>query len=89
MMTTIYNKPPFGRAEVQIINYDALLSYSGGTFPTPEVAQKIIATAVVGRGGTPDDVARAAMFFISPDNGFVTGQVLHVCGGASIGGTPW
>lgn len=55
----------------------------------PEVAQKLVGLSVVGRAGTPDDVARAAMFFISPDNGYVTGQVLHVCGGSSLGGAPW
>lgn len=55
----------------------------------PEVAEKLVGLSVVGRAGTPDDVARAAMFFISPDNSYVTGQVLHVCGGSSLGGAPW
>jgi len=48
----------------------------------------IAATAAkipVGRVGRPDDVARAVMFFVSPQNGFVTGQSLYVCGGTSIG----
>ena len=39
----------------------------------------------VQRLGTPDDVARAVEFFIAPEAGFVTGQVLYVCGGASVG----
>jgi NAD(P)-dependent dehydrogenase (short-subunit alcohol dehydrogenase family) len=39
----------------------------------------------VGRLGLPADVARAVMFFIDKDNGFVTGQNLFVCGGTSIG----
>lgn len=39
----------------------------------------------VQRLGLPDDVARAVMFFIAPENGFVTGQTLMVCGGASLG----
>jgi len=39
----------------------------------------------VGRLGEPDDVARAVMFFADRDAGFVTGQVLYVCGGASVG----
>jgi NAD(P)-dependent dehydrogenase (short-subunit alcohol dehydrogenase family) len=39
----------------------------------------------VRRVGTPDDVARAVMFFVAPDNGFVTGQSLYVCGGTSVG----
>ena len=55
----------------------------------PEVAQKLVENCIVGRGGTPEDVARASMFFISPDNGYVTGQLLHVCGGSSLGGAPW
>jgi NAD(P)-dependent dehydrogenase (short-subunit alcohol dehydrogenase family) len=39
----------------------------------------------VRRVGTPDDVARAVMFFVAPENGFVTGQSLFVCGGTSVG----
>ena len=37
------------------------------------------------RIGLPEDVARAVAFFVAPDAGFITGQVLYVCGGASIG----
>jgi 3-oxoacyl-[acyl-carrier protein] reductase len=39
----------------------------------------------VQRLGEPEDVARAVAFFVSPDNSFVTGQTLYVCGGASVG----
>lgn len=39
----------------------------------------------VGRAGTPADVARAILFFVSPDGSFVTGQTLFVCGGTSVG----
>jgi len=42
----------------------------------------------VGRLGTPADVTRAFMFFADPEAGFVTGQTLYVCGGASIGSVP-
>jgi 3-oxoacyl-[acyl-carrier protein] reductase len=38
-----------------------------------------------GRFGTPDDVARAVMFFADPKASFVTGQTLFVCGGTSVG----
>ncbi|MEM1091605.1 MAG: SDR family oxidoreductase [Pseudomonadota bacterium] len=39
----------------------------------------------VRRLGAADDIAHATRFFLSPAAGFVTGQVLYVCGGASIG----
>ncbi|MCC5969549.1 MAG: SDR family oxidoreductase [Pararhodobacter sp.] len=42
----------------------------------------------VGRLGTPADVTRAFVFFAEPENSFITGQTLYVCGGASIGGVP-
>lgn len=48
-------------------------------------AEKIAASLPVKRLGRADDVARAVMFLASPDNGFVTGQCLFVCGGASLG----
>jgi 3-oxoacyl-[acyl-carrier protein] reductase len=51
--------------------------------------KNLIVSTVVGRGGTPDDVARAILFFLSPQSDFITGQVLHVCGGASLGASPW
>jgi 3-oxoacyl-[acyl-carrier protein] reductase len=38
----------------------------------------------VGRLGRSDDVARAVLFFADPQNSFVTGQVLYVCGGSSV-----
>jgi NAD(P)-dependent dehydrogenase (short-subunit alcohol dehydrogenase family) len=50
--------------------------------------QRILDSVVVGRIGTPEDVARAALFFLSPDNGFVTGQMLYVCGGVTLGQAP-
>lgn len=50
--------------------------------------QRILNSIAVGRMGTPEDVARAALFFLSPDNGFVTGQVLYVCGGTTLGVAP-
>ena len=50
--------------------------------------QRILDSIVVKRLGTPEDVARAAMFFLAPENGFVTGQVLYVCGGTTLGVAP-
>ncbi|SFE27182.1 SDR family NAD(P)-dependent oxidoreductase [Roseivivax sediminis] len=42
----------------------------------------------VRRLGETGDVTRAFMFFAEPENGFVTGQTLYVCGGASVGSVP-
>ncbi|HRP97439.1 MAG TPA: SDR family oxidoreductase [Rhodocyclaceae bacterium] len=50
-----------------------------------EREQALAASIPVRRIGRPDDVTRAVMFFADPDNGFVTGQTLYVCGGASVG----
>ena len=50
-----------------------------------ERERKLAAAIPVQRLGTPEDVAQAVEFFIAPANGFVTGQVLYVCGGASVG----
>lgn len=52
-----------------------------GSAQVERVAQAI----PVKRLGQPDDVARAVLFFADRDAGFVTGQVLYVCGGTSIG----
>jgi 3-oxoacyl-[acyl-carrier protein] reductase len=51
---------------------------------SPKVEQ-LARSIPVGRIGRPSDVARAVMFFASPDADFITGQSLYVCGGASIG----
>ncbi|MDM0022216.1 SDR family NAD(P)-dependent oxidoreductase [Variovorax saccharolyticus] len=53
-----------------------------------ESAQRILQSIVVGKMGVPDDVARAVLFFLAPENGFVTGQVLYVCGGTTLGSAP-
>ncbi len=50
-----------------------------------EREQRLADSIPVKRLGRADDVARAVMFFAHPDNGFVTGQTLFVCGGASVG----
>lgn len=51
---------------------------------SPQV-ERIAQSIPVKRLGQPDDVARAVLFFAHRDAGFVTGQVLYVCGGTSVG----
>jgi NAD(P)-dependent dehydrogenase (short-subunit alcohol dehydrogenase family) len=56
--------------------------------PESEVESRIAGAIPVGRLGRPADVAHAVMFFASAASDFVTGQVLYVCGGASVGTAP-
>jgi len=51
---------------------------------SPQV-DKVTQSIPVKRLGQPGDVARAVLFFADRQNGFVTGQVLYVCGGTSVG----
>jgi NAD(P)-dependent dehydrogenase (short-subunit alcohol dehydrogenase family) len=51
---------------------------------SPQV-DKIAQSIPVKRLGQAGDVARAVLFFAARENGFVTGQVLYVCGGTSVG----
>jgi len=50
-----------------------------------EKEQALAASMPVRRLGEAADVARAVGFFVDPANSFVTGQVLYVCGGTSVG----
>lgn len=52
---------------------------------TPQT-RKILDAIPVRRIGSPEDVAHAARFFLERQSSFVTGQVLYVCGGSSVGG---
>jgi 3-oxoacyl-[acyl-carrier protein] reductase len=51
---------------------------------SPQV-DKVAQAIPVKRLGEAGDVARAILFFADKDAGFVTGQVLYVCGGTSVG----
>lgn len=50
-----------------------------------EGERRYLAGVPVGRFGTPDEIAAAIAFLLSEDAGFITGQTIHVDGGASIG----
>lgn len=49
-----------------------------------EVARRA-ALVPVGRLGRPEDIARAVLYLVGPDSGFVTGAVLNVNGGTWMG----
>lgn len=46
--------------------------------------RQIIDAIPAGRLGEPEDVANAVAFFLDERSGFVTGQVLYVCGGVTL-----
>jgi len=47
--------------------------------------QQILNSVPVKRFGQPEDVAHACNFFLDSQSGFITGQVLYVCGGMTVG----
>ena len=56
------------------------------TADLPDSARAGFAAAIpVGRGGTPEEAARGVYFLCSPGSDYVTGQVLNVSGGLTVG----
>jgi 3-oxoacyl-[acyl-carrier protein] reductase len=54
--------------------------------PPGDPRTRVIIDAIpVRRIGTPDDVANAVAFLLDERSGFVTGQVIYVCGGMTVG----
>lgn len=47
--------------------------------------QRILDSIPVGRIGTTADIANGVAFFLDARSGFVTGQVLYICGGLTVG----
>ncbi len=45
------------------------------------VVQKVVGETPLGRIAEPEDIAKAILFFISPDSDYITGQTLIVDGG--------
>ena len=50
-----------------------------------DVQERLIGTIPVGRIGGPEEIASAVAFFAADESWYVTGQLLYVCGGRSIG----
>jgi NAD(P)-dependent dehydrogenase (short-subunit alcohol dehydrogenase family) len=49
------------------------------------VTKSLLASVPVGRMGEPREIAATVEFLLSDDAGFMTGQVLNVCGGLTVG----
>ena len=54
---------------------------------TPERLAAQLSLQPTGKAGRPEDIAHAVSFLVSPTMGFITGQVLFVDGGKSLGGS--
>jgi 3-oxoacyl-[acyl-carrier protein] reductase len=54
---------------------------------TPERRAAQLALQPTGAAGQPEDVANAVSFLVSPKTRYITGQVLFVDGGKSLGGS--
>lgn len=54
---------------------------------SPERLAAQLALQPTGKAGTPEDIANAVSFLASPGMSFITGQVLFVDGGKSLGGS--
>ena len=55
-----------------------------GNPPDSAKTKAIIDSVAVGRLGTPEDVANTASFLMDQRSGFITGQMLYVCGGLTV-----
>lgn len=53
--------------------------------PGSEGERRYLSGVPMGRFGKPDEIAAAIAFLLSDDAAFMTGQTLHVDGGASLG----
>ena len=59
--------------------------FTSGNHPDHPKTKKIMANIPVQRMGQPEDVAHAVALFLDDRAGFITGQVLYVCGGITVG----
>jgi NAD(P)-dependent dehydrogenase (short-subunit alcohol dehydrogenase family) len=50
----------------------------------PELLQRSVSTVAFGRAGQPEDIAGAVWLLVSPDAGWITGQLIEVTGGARL-----
>ena len=67
---------------VNCIAPETILTEKNQRWISPEMQQKLIEIHPIQRLGTPEDVARAALFLASDDSAWITGLIVDVTGGA-------
>lgn len=83
MMTKVLAKELGPEVRVNAIAPGAILWPEGKNILSEEDKQKIIEQTILKREGSPDDIAKAVLFF-ARDAEYVTGQVLMVDGGRML-----
>ncbi len=69
------------RVRVNILAPGWIETEFAATTMDAEYHRRVVESTPLGRWGTPEDVARAALFLASPDSAFLTGQMLMIGGG--------
>jgi len=69
------------RVRVNILAPGWIETEFAATAMDAESHRRVVESTPLGRWGTPEDVARAALFLASPDSAFLTGQMLMIGGG--------
>jgi NAD(P)-dependent dehydrogenase (short-subunit alcohol dehydrogenase family) len=59
--------------------------FRGANPPDSPLTQKLVGAIPMKRLGTPDDVAKVVAFLLSDGAAYMTGQIVHICGGLSVG----
>jgi 3-oxoacyl-[acyl-carrier protein] reductase len=69
------------KVRVNILGPGWIETEFAATTMDPDYHRGVAESTPLARWGTPDDVARAAVFLASPDSAFMTGQMLMIGGG--------
>ena len=75
------------RINVNAITPGLVTVREGTSSVSEEYVKTLVSNIPLGRAGTPDDIARAALFLASPLAEWPTGEVMLVDGGSSTGRT--
>jgi len=70
---------------IQTPGADAALTIMAESGSVGRLKAQLVSHVPLGRLGTPDDIARAVLFFVSPAADYVTGSTLVVDGGFLLG----